>query len=315
MSQINYPKVQMVTIDEGSDGQRIDNFLIKTLKGVPKTRIYRIIRKGEVRVNKGRIKQTYRLKIDDVVRIPPVRISDNGGPIKVGEEPLKRLQQSIIFEDSRFLVLNKPSGMAVHGGSGLSYGVIEGLRALRPEAPYLELAHRLDRDTSGCLVIAKRRSALRGFQMLQQEGMVDKHYLTLLKGEWQGNQRKIDVPLMKNELRSGERVVRVNPEGKRAISIFTPIERFSDATLMRVKLITGRTHQIRVHAQHSGHPIAGDSKYGDEPFNRKMAEQGLKRLYLHAESIRFTLPEVMTYDISAPLDPKLEQLVTRLEKL
>ncbi|MDH3355530.1 MAG: RluA family pseudouridine synthase, partial [Chromatiales bacterium] len=264
---------------------------------------------------KGRIKQTYRLKLDDVVRIPPVRMAEDQGPVKVGEEPLKRLQQSIIFEDSRFLILNKPSGMAVHGGSGLSYGVIEGLRALRPDAPYLELAHRLDRETSGCLVIAKRRSALRGFQILQQESGVDKHYLTLLKGEWQGGRKKIDVPLMKNEVRSGERVVRVNPEGKRAISIFTPIESFNDATLMRVKLLTGRTHQIRVHAQHSGHPIAGDPKYGDEPFNREMAKIGLKRLFLHAESIRFTLPEVMTYDITAPLDPRLEETLKRLDKI
>ncbi|MCW8827298.1 MAG: 23S rRNA pseudouridine(955/2504/2580) synthase RluC [Gammaproteobacteria bacterium] len=314
MSQINYPKVQMITVDEGSDGQRIDNYLIKVLKGVPKTRIYRIIRKGEVRVNKGRIKQTYRLKLDDVVRIPPIRMTEADGPVKVGQEPLQRLQQSIIFEDSRFLILNKPSGMAVHGGSGLSYGVIEGLRALRPDAPYLELAHRLDRETSGCLVVAKRRSALRGFQMLQQEGGVDKHYVTLLKGEWQGKQRKIDLPLMKNELRSGERVVRVNPQGKQAISIFTPIQKFANATLMRVKLITGRTHQIRVHAQHSGHPIAGDPKYGDEPFNREMATMGLKRLFLHAESIHFTLPDVMTYNISAPLDPKLEQVLNILEE-
>jgi len=314
MAQINYPKVQMITVDEGSDGQRVDNFLIKTLKGVPKTRIYRIIRKGEVRVNKGRIKQTYRLKLNDVVRIPPVRIAEESGEVKVGEEPLKRLQSSIIFEDSRFLVLNKPSGMAVHGGSGLSYGVIEGLRALRPDAPYLELAHRLDRETSGCLVIAKRRSALRGFQMQQMEGNVDKHYLTLLKGQWQGELRKVDVALMKNELRSGERVVRINPEGKRAISIFTPIEKFKGVTLMRVKLITGRTHQIRVHAQHSGHPIAGDPKYGDETFNREMAKIGLKRLFLHAESIRFTLPEVMTYEINAPLDPRLEEILKRLDE-
>ncbi len=315
MPEIKRSKVETITVDETADGQRIDNFLIKILKGVPKTRIYRIIRKGEVRVNKGRIKQSYRLKRDDVVRIPPVRIGANSGPVKVGRASLERLQRSIIFEDSRFLVLNKPSGMAVHGGSGLSYGVIEGFRALRPDAPYLELGHRLDRETSGCLVIAKRRSALRSFQIEQQKGQIDKHYLTLLKGEWQGSQRKIDVPLMKNELRSGERVVQVNPEGKRAISIFTPIERFGDATLMRVKLITGRTHQIRVHARHTGHPIAADCRYGDEPFNRQMAGLGLKRLYLHAESIRFTLPELMTYDIAAPLDSDLEALLKRLDKL
>jgi 23S rRNA pseudouridine955/2504/2580 synthase len=312
MSSINYPKAQTITIDEGSDGQRIDNFLIRVLKGVPKTRIYRILRKGEVRVNKGRIKQTYRLKLGDMVRVPPVRVAEEDGAIKLGDEPLQRLQQSIIFEDSRFLILNKPSGMAVHGGSGLSFGVIEGLRALRPEAPYLELAHRLDRETSGCLVIAKRRSALRGYQLQQVEGNVEKHYVTLVKGQWQGELRKIDVALMKNELRSGERVVRVNPEGKRAISIFSPIKRFKNATLMRVKLITGRTHQIRVHAQHSGHPIAGDPKYGDEPFNREMGALGLKRLFLHAESIRFTLPDEMTYDISAPLDARLEAILNKL---
>lgn len=242
--------------------------------------------------------------------------SDSKKPAKIeNEASLQDLQQSIIFEDSRFLILNKPSGMAVHGGSGLSYGVIEGLRALRPDAPYLELAHRLDRDTSGCLVIAKRRSALRAFQKQQQEGRVNKYYLTLVKGQWKGGSRKINAPLLKTELKSGERVVRVNPEGKHAISFFSPIERFKQATLMRVKLITGRTHQIRIHAQHAGHPIAGDPKYGDASFNHEMSELGLQRLYLHAESIRFTLPDVKTYDIRAPLDSSLELPLTRLEKL
>jgi len=225
---------------------------------------------------------------------------------KENEAALQRLQQSILFEDSRFLILNKPSSMAVHGGSGVSYGVIEGLRALRPKAPYLELAHRLDRDTSGCLVIAKRRSALRAFHKQQQEGHVNKFYLTLVKGQWKGGSRKIKAPLLKTELKSGERIVRVSSKGKHAISFFSPIERFKQATLMRVKLVTGRTHQIRVHAQYTGHPIAGDPKYGDASFNHEMSEIGLHRLYLHAESILFTLPDVRTYDIRAPLDLSLE---------
>lgn len=231
------------------------------------------------------------------------------------EEALQRLQGAIIFENSRFLILNKPSGMAVHGGSGVSYGVIEGLRALRPDAPYLELAHRLDRDTSGCLVIAKRRSALRAFQRLQEERQVSKCYLTLVKGQWQGGKRKINAPLLKAEIKPGERVVRVDPQGKHAISLFTPVQKFTQATLMRVKLITGRTHQIRVHALHSGHPVAGDSKYGDASFNREMAAIGLERLYLHAESICFTLPGVGAYDIHAPPDSTLELLLTKLEKI
>ncbi len=231
------------------------------------------------------------------------------------ENSLQDLQQSILFEDSRFLILNKPSGMAVHGGSGVSYGVIEGLRALRPDAPYLELAHRLDRDTSGCLVIAKRRSALRAFHKQQQEGRVNKFYVALVKGQWKGGTRKIKAPLLRKKLKSGERIVRVDPEGKHAISSFAPVKRFKQATLMRIKLITGRTHQIRVHAQYSGHPVAGDLKYGHELFNHEISELGLQRLYLHAESIHFTLPDVDIYNIHTPLDSNLELLLTRLEKL
>ncbi|MCK5307327.1 MAG: RluA family pseudouridine synthase [Zetaproteobacteria bacterium] len=230
-------------------------------------------------------------------------------------ETLRALEQAVIFEDSRFLVMNKPTGMAVHGGSGLSFGVIEGLRALRPTAPYLELVHRLDRDTSGCLLIAKRRSALRAFQKQQEARQVHKHYLALVKGEWHGGHRKVDAPLTKAIGKSGERIVRVDAGGRRSISFFAPLQRFTGATLMRVKLITGRTHQIRVHASHTGHPIAGDSKYGDAAFNEAMAEIGLGRLFLHASSIRFEIPEVATYEIDAPLDPRLEELLGRLVKL
>jgi 23S rRNA pseudouridine955/2504/2580 synthase len=262
-------------------------------------------RKPDPKFRKRHFKQTDQLKDSD--RKKPVKI-ENG-------ESLQDLQQSILFEDSRFLILNKPSGMAVHGGSGVSYGVIEGLRALRPDAPCLELAHRLDRDTSGCLVIAKRRSALRAFHRQQQERHVNKFYLALVKGQWQGGTRKIDAPLLKTKLQSGERIVHVDPEGKQAISSFSPIKRYKQATLIRIKLITGRTHQIRVHAQHIGHPVAGDPKYGDASFNHEMSELGLQRLYLHAKSIRFTLPDVKTYDIHAPLDSILKLPLTRLEKL
>ncbi len=305
----------MVEVDEGSSGQRIDNFLQKQLKGVPKTRIYRILRKGEVRVNKKRIKPDYRLNMGDVVRIPPVRVSDKPQPARPADRVLQQLNDSILYEDEGLLVLNKPSGLAVHGGSGLAYGVIEGLRALRPEARFLELAHRLDRDTSGCLVIAKKRSVLRAFHTLLREGGMDKVYFALLKGRWRGGGKRIDAPLRKNELKSGERVVRVSKDGKPSLSIFTPVTIYKDCSLMRVKLITGRTHQVRVHAQYSGHPIAGDDKYGDDDFNRMMAGRGLKRLFLHAAELHFTLPEHGTVHVEAPLDDNLQNLLSNLEEL
>ena len=306
--------MQEVRIDEGQDGQRIDNFLVTRLKGVPKSRIYRILRKGEVRVNKGRIKPDYRLQSGDLVRIPPIRMAEEKSPARPGEQVLQRIADSIIYEDKGLLVLNKPSGIAVHGGSGLSYGVIEALRALRPEAPFLELAHRLDRETSGCLVVAKKRSALRAFQALLREDGIDKRYLALVRGRWSGGQRRIDAPLRKNVLKSGERMVQVAADGKAALSIFTPVAIYDTASLMEVKLISGRTHQVRVHAAHSGHPIAGDGKYGDEAFNRLMAELGLKRLFLHARSLRFTLPGEVTIAVEAPLEPVLEQVLGRLQR-
>ncbi len=314
MQADQFQKVSEVEIDAGSDGQRIDNFLLKTLKGVPKTRIYRILRKGEVRVNKGRIKPNHRLRLGDKVRIPPIRISQQEKGGTPSDSMLERLQSSILMEDDDFLILNKPSGIAVHGGSGLSYGVIEGLRALRPNAPYLELGHRLDRATSGCLVIAKKRSALKGFQQQLTTGGVDKHYLALVMGQWVGGEQTIQAPLKKNQLQSGERIVRVDRAGKDATSIFTPVEFYQQATLMRVTLITGRTHQVRVHSQHSRHPIAGDDKYGDEGFNRQMAKIGIKRLFLHAESLRFTIPELQTYHLEAPLGPTLTNALEKLTR-
>ncbi len=313
MSHNQANSVREIEVGEDGVGQRIDNFLLKTLKGVPKSRIYRILRKGEVRVNRGRIKPEYRLKIGDLVRIPPIRVSETSEPVIPGNRILSLIEQNILYEDKGLLVLNKPSGLAVHGGSGVSFGVIEALRALRPDARFLELAHRLDRDTSGCLVIAKKRSVLRAFHELLREGGMDKHYLALVQGRWQGGKRRVEAPLRKNVLKSGERVVRVSEDGKPSLSIFTPIAIYKDCSLMRVKLVTGRTHQVRVHAQFCGHPIAGDDKYGDAAFNQEMSSRGLKRLFLHAAELRFTLPDIATIHVEAPMEETLKTLLKRLE--
>lgn len=313
MSQNPETSVREIEVGEDGVGQRIDNFLLKTLKGVPKSRIYRILRKGEVRVNRGRIKPEYRLKRGDLVRIPPIRVSETKASGVPGNRILNLVEQNILYEDKGLLVLNKPSGLAVHGGSGVSFGVIEALRTLRPDARFLELAHRLDRDTSGCLVIAKKRSVLRAFHELLRDGSMDKNYLALVKGRWEGGKRRVEAPLRKNVLKSGERVVRVSEDGKPSLSIFTPVAIYEDCSLMRVKLVTGRTHQVRVHAQFCGHPIAGDEKYGDVAFNRKMAELGLKRLFLHAAELRFTVPEYATIHVEAPLEDTLQTLLKKLE--
>jgi len=221
------------------------------------------------------------------------------------------LEQHIISEDTRFIFLHKPAGMAVHGVQGESLGVIESMRLLRPKAPYLELAHRLDKATSGCLVIAKRKSALRAFQKQQEQRGVNKHYLALLKGEWQLGHRKVDVALLKTEIQSGGWTVSANAKGKRAVSYFSPVARYQGASLVRIKIITGRTHQIRVHAAHIGQPIAGDTRYGEVVFNQRLADAGLNRLFLHAASIAFEVAD-KAYDISAPLPPELAVVLTSL---
>ena len=307
-------KVRFVSISADQAGQRIDNFLLARLKGAPKSLIYRILRKGEVRVNKGRIKPPYKLQAGDEVRIPPVRLSEK--PVSTpGRSSLDVIANNILYEDKRVLVLNKPSGFAVHGGSGLSYGIIEALRALYPNAPYLELVHRLDRDPSGCLLIAKKRSMLRFLHEQLREHRLHKRYLTLVKGLWQGGRQTINAPLRKNTLRSGERVVRVDDSGKVAISHFRPRTTSDLASLIEVDLETGRTHQIRVHAAYSGHPIAGDEKYGDADFNQKMRSYGLKRLFLHASKISFRLSpdsEEMT-EVEAPLEASLQNTLKQLD--
>ena len=307
------PKVRLVSVTDEDAGQRIDNFLARHLKGVPKSHIYRILRRGEVRVNSGRIKARYKVCAGDKVRIPPVRVSvEKATPPAAAKIDW---DERILFENNRCLVLNKPSGVAVHGGSGLSFGVIEALRASRPQAPYLELAHRLDRETSGCLVIAKRRSFLRLFHEQLRNGKVVKQYLALLAGQWEGGQRMVNVALRKNQLQGGERMVVVDEEsGKQALTFFRPVSRFPGATLAEVDLKTGRTHQIRVHAAHIGHPLAGDEKYGDPEFNRSLRKSGLRRLFLQAHLLEFADSDAgEPVSVSAPLDAGLKAVLDSLE--
>ena len=306
-----FPKVRQVNVTEEEAGQRIDNFLTRYLKGVPKSHIYRIIRRGEVRVNSGRKRAQYKVCAGDTVRIPPVRVSADS---TVRVSPGLSLEDHILYENSRCLVINKPSGIAVHGGSGLSYGVIEAMRAGRPQAPYLELAHRLDRGTSGCLVLAKRRSFLRAFQEQLRQGDVVKHYLALVSGAWDGGKQTVKAPLRKNLLRGGERMVTVDESGKEAISVFKPVTTFREATLVEVELKTGRTHQIRVHGAHIGHPLAGDEKYGDPVFNQTLKRLGLRRMLLHAHYIEFTdAANGEKITVSAPLDDELKAVIDQLE--
>lgn len=314
MSEIR-TKVQFVDIDEDMAGQRIDNFLRNQLKNIPKSMIYRIVRKGEVRVNKKRIKAEYKLKAGDLVRIPPVtveeKVEENVPSTKLNK--VSELEHCIIYEDDHMLILNKPSGTAVHGGSGLKFGAIEALRALRPEARFLELVHRIDRDTSGILLVAKKRSALRHLQAQFREKTVQKYYFALVMGEWKNSCKVVNAPLLKNEVNS---IVRVNPNGKASETRFKVLEKFKDATLIQASPITGRTHQIRVHTQYTGHPIAWDDRYGDRRFDAYTGKVGLDRLFLHAANIKFTHPSSEEkMDISAPMEARLEKAIAGLRKL
>ncbi len=315
-SERTYPAVRQVCISSAQGGQRIDNFLSTELKGVPRSHIYRILRDGQVRVNRGRIRPDYRLQPGDTVRIPPLR----QGPAPLArcppDEALVQVRDAVLFEDDAVLVLNKPPGLAVHGGTSVRYGVIELLRALRPAAEYLELAHRLDRDTSGCLLLAKRRDILAGLHVQLRQGDMDKRYLTLVGGRWpwQG-EREVRAALRRNVLRGGERMAGVGENGKPASTRFRALERFRDATLLEARPATGRTHQIRVHAAHAGHPVAGDGKYGSAELNRHMARKGLKRLFLHAHSLTLRRPDTgRELQVSAPLAADLRGLLDRLER-
>ncbi len=303
--------VRLVTVDEESSGQRLDNFLLRHARGVPRTRIYRALRKGEVRVNKGRSRAEYRVVAGDQVRIPPLRQAAAGTAGAAPARLAERVVRQIVHEDDDLLVIDKPSGLAVHGGSGLSFGLIETLRQQRPDARYLELVHRLDRDTSGLILIAKRAAVLRELHRQLREKHVDKRYLALVAGQWPQRQVRVEAPLEKNVLLSGERMVKVSAEGKRAITEFRVIERFGRATLVEARPITGRTHQIRVHALHAGCPLLGDDKYQPQASAQLTQELGLKRLFLHAASLDFTLFEQPLH-LEAPLDRTLESILEKL---
>jgi 23S rRNA pseudouridine955/2504/2580 synthase len=294
-------------------GQRLDNFLLRELKGAPKSLIYRILRKGEVRLNGGRVQPDRRLNAGDKLRIPPVRLGERiQPPLRPPPGWAERLRDAVLHEDRELLVLDKPAGLAVHKGSGIDFGVIELLRALRPDEPFLELAHRLDRETSGCLVLARTPEALRRIQEALRAGLIEKRYLALVCGYWNHGKREVNVPLRRNVLRGGERMVEVTAEGKTALTRFQPVSLFKAASLLSADILTGRTHQIRVHAAHVGHPLAGDEKYGDSAFNLAMAERwGLRRLFLHAHSVTLALGgrEVA---VSAPLSPELKMVLDRL---
>jgi len=303
-------KVRIEVVDAAGAGQRIDNFLLKHLKGVPRSHLYKLMRKGRVRVNGKRTRPAYKLQMEDHVRIPPVRISDSKAPV-VPDFWLKSLLDRIVYEDEQLVVIDKPAGLAVHRGSGVDVGVIDILKVLRTDVHDWSLVHRLDRDTSGCLVVAKHRQALLAVQDLFRTGAVDKQYLALTSGAWASDMRTVDAPLAKNVLQSGERMVMVDPSGKSAVSHFRVAEPFPTATLVRVAIETGRTHQIRVHARHAGHPIAGDQRYGDKSFNRAMRKLGLKRMFLHASRIELPLPESVV--VECPLPGQLARFLSVLK--
>ncbi|MCG7489441.1 23S rRNA pseudouridine(955/2504/2580) synthase RluC [Vibrio sp. Of14-4] len=315
MSEIR-TQVQFVDIDEDMAGQRIDNFLRNQLKNLPKSMVYRILRKGEVRVNKKRIKAEYKLQAGDIVRIPPVTIEEKqeeSQPLNTKLNKVAELEHLIIYEDDHILVLNKPSGTAVHGGSGLKFGAIEALRALRPQSRFLELVHRIDRDTSGLLLVAKKRSALRHLQAQFRAKTVQKYYFALVMGQWKSSCKKVTAPLLKNEVNS---IVRVNAQGKPSETRFKIIEKFSQATLVQASPITGRTHQIRVHTQYTGHPIAWDDRYGDRRFDVYMSQVGLDRLFLHAANIKFQHPSNEQWmEVDAPMEEKLSRVLISLRQL
>ena len=305
--------VKFNPIDDDRVGPRIDKFLMTQLKGAPKSLIYRIVRKGEVRVNKGRIKPDYKLKNGDLVRVPPVKLPAPNAPPAVGKGLEKQLREAILYESVGLLIINKPHGLAVHGGSGINLGLIESLRQLYPNERSLELVHRLDRDTSGCIMVAKKRSTLRGIHAQLREGGIDKVYQALVIGGWPRSCQKVDAPLMKNVVQSGERMVRVAQEGKRSITRYRVLQNLGPFTLIEAKPITGRTHQIRVHCQHMGHPIVGDPKYGLDDVNLMQRQLGLNRLFLHAAQLRLVDPSTdKKIDVRAPLDQRLQSAVERL---
>lgn len=315
---MHFHQVSYVEAQEGDDGQRLDNFLMRTLGAVPRSLVYRILRTGEVRVNGRRAKPAYRVVAGDRIRLPPIQGAKQKGDADSAKAPSKSLREfvaaAVIFEDRDLIVVNKPAGVAVHGGSGVSFGVIEALRAVHPELKELELVHRLDRETSGCLLVAKRRAILRDLHAQLRAREMEKRYLALVAGRWPFGRKTIDLPLKTNLKQGGERVVRVHDEGQEAVTTFTPLEQFGKvATLLDIALGTGRTHQIRVHAAHAGYPVAGDEKYGDREKDAKLKEYGLSRMFLHAASLTFRKGE-SPFTVTAALPPELESVLERLRK-
>ncbi|MDO8417365.1 MAG: 23S rRNA pseudouridine(955/2504/2580) synthase RluC [Agitococcus sp.] len=308
---------RFLTITENEDGQRLDNYLLTKLKGAPRTLIYRIVRTGEVRVNKGRVKPEYRLQIGDIVRVPPLRLSEEAAPATPSPQLSQSLTDRILYQEHGIIAMNKPTGLAVHGGSGVAYGLIEALRAIYPTKEFLELVHRLDRDTSGLILVADKRSILRHLHEQLRDGKMHKVYVALLAGNLKGANHKVTAPLDKTNLASGERVVRVSRDGKAAETHFKVIERFENCTLVEAKPLTGRTHQIRVHAQFLGHPILGDDKYCPNEKNKEAKDKyGLNRLFLHARDLTFKLPnEEAPVKLHCPLAPELTQVLETLRKL
>lgn len=304
------PAVRHLTIDAARSGQRLDNFLIGHLKGVPRSHVYRILRTGEVRLNGGRARPARRLEEGDIVRVPPVRTARRA-TASVSSEQFAWLDERVLYEDESLLAIDKPAGLSVHGGSRVSIGLIEAMRARRGKESMLELVHRLDRDTSGCLLLAKQRPTLLALHTQLRAGKIEKRYLALLCGKWRGGARYIELELERSRLR---KTVVVHQAGKRATSRFIPRRFFADATMVEIELLTGRTHQARAHAAHVGHPIAGDEKYGDRQFNRRLFEQGLRRLFLHAASLSFTHPVLGDkIRIESPLTPELTEFLSCLE--
>jgi 23S rRNA pseudouridine955/2504/2580 synthase len=315
---VHFHQVSYVEAQEGDDGQRLDNFLMRTLGAVPRSLVYRILRTGEVRVNGRRAKPAYRVAAGDRIRLPPIQGAKQKGDADNAKAPSKSLREfvaaAVIFEDRDLIVVNKPAGVAVHGGSGVSFGVIEALRAVHPELKELELVHRLDRETSGCLLVARRRAVLRDLHAQLRAREMEKRYLALVAGRWPFGSKTIDLPLKTNLKQGGERVVRVHDEGQEAVTTFTPLEQFGKvATLLDIALGTGRTHQIRVHAAHAGYPVAGDEKYGDRAKDAKLKEYGLSRMFLHAASLTFRKGED-PFTVTAALPPELQSVLERLRK-
>ena len=317
MNELSKDAGAPLTVGEESAGQRIDNFLLRVLKGVPKSHVYRILRSGEVRLNRGRVGPDARLAIGDVVRIPPLRMARNAArPRAMAARPFR---PGVLYEDDAVIAVDKPAGLAVHGGSGIALGLIEQLRAARLNARFLELVHRLDRETSGVLLVAKKRAALVDLHAQLRAGTIDKRYLVLVRGPWRDAIRKVDVPLHKFVTREGERRVTIRDDGKRAITVFRRLETWPrhapPVALLEAELETGRTHQIRVHLAHLGHALAGDVKYGDFAWNRELAREGLKRMFLHARTLTFTHPasgRVMT--VESPMPAELASYVETLSE-